>query len=206
MARTRSFDREAAARAALNLFWRVGYEAAAIPDLERETGLSRSSIYSSFGSKRGLFDAAVQRYLDDVIRPWLRPLESVPVDPGALADYLTGLRAAMSRPGPARNGCLLINAAGSPIARDETVARTIVGYRNELRAAIGRGIDARLPALPGAEASRLADACTGQVIAAFALVRVSPTEAAAALDTALALVSATDATQGAAPGAAPRNR
>ncbi|MDD0859753.1 TetR/AcrR family transcriptional regulator [Arthrobacter alpinus] len=47
-----------------------------LPDLERATGLSRSSIYHAFGSKRGLFDAAVASYLSEIIRPRLQPLDS----------------------------------------------------------------------------------------------------------------------------------
>lgn len=74
MGRTRSFAEDEAVHAALGAFWGGGYESTAVPELERVTGLSRSSIYHSFGSKRGLFDAAVTAYLDDVVRPRLAPL------------------------------------------------------------------------------------------------------------------------------------
>lgn len=192
MARTASFDRDAVVGAAMDVFWNVGYEAAAIPDLEQATGLSRSSIYNSFGSKRGLFDAAVQQYLDTVIRPRLRPLLADPVAPDAITEYLTGLRDALADRATlaARSGCLLINSAGSPIGADAAVASTIASYRAELRAAIGRGIGARLPRLDTAAADRLADASTGQVVAALALARIDAPGAGAAIDTALALIAA----------------
>ena len=192
MARTASFDRESVVRAAMDVFWNVGYEAAAIPELERATGLSRSSIYNSFDSKRGLFDAAVELYLDTVIRPRLRPLHADPVAPGALAAYLTGLRTALADPESlsARSGCLLINSAGSPIGEDTAVSATIAAYRGELRTVIGRGIGARLPQLETAAADRLADACTGQVVAALALARIDTLSACAAIDTAIALIDA----------------
>lgn len=191
MARTRAFDRAEAVRAALGVFWRTGYEAASIPELERETGLSRSSIYNTFGSKRGLFDAAVQYYLDEIVRPRLRPLLAADAAPDAIVEYLTGLRAALLRPDslPAIGGCLLISAAGSPIANDPVVADTITAYRSELRSALHRGVVAHAPVITPEDADRLADACTGQVIAAFALVRVSPAESAQALTTALGLVT-----------------
>ena len=126
MPRPVSFDRDAVVRAARTLFWHDGYEAS-VPDLERVTGLARSSIYNTFGSKRALFDEAVQSYLDEVIRPRLRPLESETVAPGAIVDYLTGLRAAFQHPDSmtASSGCLLINSAGTAIARDPHVARVI---------------------------------------------------------------------------------
>lgn len=192
MARTASFDRDVVVGAAMDVFWNVGYEAAAIPELEQATGLSRSSIYNSFGSKRGLFDAAVQQYLDTVIRPRLQPLLADAVTADAITEYLTGLRAALADRATlaARSGCLLINSAGSPIGEDAAVAATIASYRTELRAAIGRGIDARLPELDRAAADRLADACTGQVVAALALARIDAASASAAIDTALALIDA----------------
>ena len=211
MPRSASFDRDAVVSDAMAVFWSVGYEGAAIPELERATGLSRSSIYNSFGSKRGLFDAAVEQYLDTVIRPRLRPLLDGPGDepgdgpgdepgdgpanavaPDAVIAYLVGLRAALADPAslPAQSGCLLINTAGSPIGEDTAVAATIAAYRGELRAALGRGIAAHLPRLDQSAADRLADACTGQVVAAFALARIDAGSAGAAVDTALALIAA----------------
>lgn len=191
MGRTQAFDTDEVVRAARAVFWARGYEEAALPDLERATGLSRSSIYHSFGSKRGLFGAAVASYLDEVIRPRLAPLTSPPVAPQALPQYLDGLRAALLRAGslPATSGCLLVNSAGAPIGRDDEVARAIAGYRAELRGAVGNGVRAALAALAVAEQDTLADACTGLVVAAFVLVRVAPAEAARALDTAGALLA-----------------
>ena len=191
MGRTQAFDTDEVVRAARGVFWTRGYEAAALPDLERATGLSRSSIYHAFGSKRGLFDAAVASYLDEVVRPRLAPLTAGTVSPAALDEYLTGLRAALRRAGslPATSGCLLVNTAGAPIGHEDEVARTVAGYRAELRAAIGNGVRARLPGLTTAEQDTLADACTGLVVAAFVLVPVAPAEAARALDTARALLA-----------------
>ncbi len=92
MGRKRSFDADEAVRAARSVFWSNGYEGASLPDLEAATGLNRSSIYHTFGSKRGLFDAAVDSYLNEGIRPRLRVLLEDPVPPDAVRTYLTGLR------------------------------------------------------------------------------------------------------------------
>lgn len=191
MGRTQSFDTDEVVRAARAVFWANGYEGAALPELEKATGLRRSSIYHAFGSKRGLFGAAVTSYLDEVVRPRLAPLATDPVSPAALEDYLTGLRAALLRTEtlPGRSGCLLVNSAGAPIGQDDEVARVVADYRAELRAALGNGVRARLPRLTGTEQDTLADACTGLVVAAFALVRVDPAQAAGSLDTARALIA-----------------
>lgn len=190
MSRTQSFDRDAVVHAARTLFWQCGYEDASIPALEHATGLSRSSIYNTFGSKRGLFDAAVQSYLDDIVRPRLRPLQTDPVDRDAILAYLTGLRDAFRRRDsmPAANGCLLINAAGASIAHDEQIARTIAEYRTELHTAISRGIAAHEPEGDPADRARLVDAVTGLVVAAFVLARIDHAQAADGLTTAIRLV------------------
>ena len=192
MGRPQGFDRDTVVRASRSVFWEHGYEDASIPALEQATGLSRSSIYNAFGSKRGLFDAAVQSYLDEVIRPRLAPLRADPVAPDALPEYLSGLRRAFGHAGsmPATNGCLLINAAGAPIAHDTEVAQVIADYRDELYAAVSQGVAARSDA-PAPERARLADTIAGLVVAAFALVRIAPAEATRTLATAEALLDAT---------------
>ncbi|WP_022909517.1 TetR/AcrR family transcriptional regulator [Aestuariimicrobium kwangyangense] len=197
MGRRQTFDTAEAIRAARGVFWQHGYEGASLPDLERATGLSRSSIYHAFGSKRGLFDAAVESYLDEVVRPRLQPLTGAAVAPEALDEYLVGLRAALLRAGtlPATSGCLLVNTASAPIAHDDAVSQTISAYTAELRSALTAGIRARFPHLsPSAQAS-LADACTSHVITAFALVRINPEYAAGALDSARGLIAAQAAEQ-----------
>jgi len=189
VARRQGFDRDEVVRAARTLFWARGYEAASIPELEAATGIRRSSLYNTFGSKRGLFDAAVQSYLDEVIRPRLRPLQDASVAPGGLADYLTGLRAAFERLDsmPAQHGCLLVNTAGAPIADDAQVARVIADYRAELATAFDRGIRAAHPAIGTEELCQRREAITALVVAAFALARVDAEQAVRSIDAALRL-------------------
>lgn len=188
MARTLSFDRDTVVRAARSLFWQTGYEVASIPDIEAATGLNRSSIYNAFGSKRGLFDAAVQSYLDEVIRPRLRPLQHEQVEEDALLGYLDGLRDAFSR-ASGLPGCLLVNTASTPLAENSEISQIITDYRAELRVAFGRGVSAYLPDATVAEVERLADTVTDLVIAAFALVRVAPDVAIHTLATARATIT-----------------
>ncbi len=190
MGRSQTFETERAVRAAREVFWRDGYAEASVPALERATGLNRSSLYHAFGSKRGLFDAAVQSYLDEVVRPRLRPLVADDVAPDAVVVYLTGLRDALSRADETQgtSGCLLVNTSSSPIARDDAVRQTVADYRAELRDALRRGVAARLPEARPAEVDRLADVGTALVISAFPLVRVDPPSALHCLDTAVELL------------------
>lgn len=62
MARTREFDEEKVLDAAMQLFWEKGYEATSLSDLTSRMGIQRPSIYSTFGDKKELFEAALRKY------------------------------------------------------------------------------------------------------------------------------------------------
>ena len=189
MTRTAAFDRETVIRAARDVFWREGYAETALPTLEKATGLNRSSIYNSFGSKRGLFDAAVNNYLDEVVRPRLRPLTQESVEPTALSDYLSGLSKACEKLESAP-GCLLVNATGTTLAHAPEVCRVITNYLEELRSAVTAGVRAAKPHLDSPDQSRLVDAITAMTISSFTLVRIDRSQAIRTLDTARKLLTA----------------
>lgn len=62
MARQREFDEDKALDAAMQLFWEKGFEATSLSDLTSRMGIQRPSIYSTFGDKKGLFEAALRKY------------------------------------------------------------------------------------------------------------------------------------------------
>ena len=62
MARPRAFDEGEVLDKAMEVFWRLGYEGASMSDLSAAMRLNSPSIYAAFGSKRGLFDAVMDRY------------------------------------------------------------------------------------------------------------------------------------------------
>ena len=62
------FDEAAVIAAAIEVFRRHGYAAAAISDLTEATGLSRSSLYQRFHDKDGLFQEALSAYTQRVLR------------------------------------------------------------------------------------------------------------------------------------------
>ena len=66
MVRPREFNAEDALERAMQLFWAKGYEATSLSDLTAAMGLSKSSLYDTFGSKHELFLAAMDRYNETV--------------------------------------------------------------------------------------------------------------------------------------------
>ena len=62
MARIKEFDTNEVLDKAINLFWDKGYNACSMQDIVEGLGLSRSSIYETFGDKRQLFLEALKKY------------------------------------------------------------------------------------------------------------------------------------------------
>lgn len=121
------FDEAAVIAAAIGVFRRHGYAAAAISDLTEATGLSRSSLYQRFHDKDGLFQEALAVYTQRV----LRRMNS------AKADTVRGrlealLRAFLPDGSPGPGGCLIARScADLPELSAEGKAATLAGAAHQ---------------------------------------------------------------------------
>jgi AcrR family transcriptional regulator len=61
------FDRDAALREAMLLFWRHGYEATSVNQLIKAMGITPPSLYTAFGDKKQLFLEAVRLYTSGAV-------------------------------------------------------------------------------------------------------------------------------------------
>ena len=82
--RPREFDEETVLAAAMDAFWRKGFEATSLVDLTECTGLNKASLYRVFGDKHELFKSALKHYSEmefrevtGVIRETASPLENI---------------------------------------------------------------------------------------------------------------------------------
>ena len=133
------FDREAVLDQAARVFWRHGFEATSIHDLEQATGLGRGSLYNSFGDKAALFRAVLARYGATEAAEPLRHL----ADPDVFAGLSRMLHAIAARMGELDRprGCLMTNtcvAGGGGAATDEQVGSSVRALEQALEAAFGR--------------------------------------------------------------------
>jgi AcrR family transcriptional regulator len=62
MARPKEFDRDAAMKQAMSVFWSKGYAATSTDDLLQAMKIGRQSMYDTFGDKRRLYVEALERY------------------------------------------------------------------------------------------------------------------------------------------------
>lgn len=61
------FDREQVIGAATQLFWQRGFSGASMQQVVKATGLQPGSIYLAFGSKEGLYQAALAFYAEQTM-------------------------------------------------------------------------------------------------------------------------------------------
>lgn len=120
--RPRTFDREAALRAAVRLFWARGFEATSMGDLTEAMGIRPASLYAAFGDKKSLFREAVELYGHSQAGSF--PARALAEEPTAYRAVARLLReAARTYTDPAHPpGCLAINAATNVTAQDEEIA------------------------------------------------------------------------------------
>ncbi len=62
MARTKDFDEAEVLQKAMRLFWSKGYNGTSMQDLVEGLGISRSSLYDTFGDKHQLYLKALETY------------------------------------------------------------------------------------------------------------------------------------------------
>jgi TetR/AcrR family transcriptional repressor of nem operon len=62
MPRVKLFDEKEVLNKAMCLFWRQGYAATSMQDLVNHMGISRASLYDTYGNKEKLFNQAFEQY------------------------------------------------------------------------------------------------------------------------------------------------
>ena len=137
MARTRTYDTHVMLTQSMEVFWDRGYEATSIEDLTKATGVSRSSIYQAFDSKRGLFDAVIERYLEG-ISEMLLPLEHGTSGLDDVVSFFEGWRERIAAGADGSLGCLVVNSLAERGHIDPDIASTGDRYLERLQEAFLR--------------------------------------------------------------------
>lgn len=134
MPRQRSFDDEVVLTAAMRCFWRRGYAATSMKDLEAATGLTTGSLYNGFGSKDELFRLALKHYIDSHVQA---RIARYLLDGDAREGLLGFVRDGLDRGSALINsGCFLVNTqVEAPLHGREV--RTLIA---EGQALMDRGI------------------------------------------------------------------
>lgn len=166
MARPYSFDPEAALEAAMQVFWRDGYDLASLNSLQNAMGIKRGSLYQEFGSKKALFLKALDRYIDQYVDPGVALLTGADGSGMDRIDRFFDLV-----PCDERRGCLLCNSAAGVAGTDRDVQRVISTQLGRLRNAFDVALSADIPeqSLRRAEAEKLTQTYIGKRVESRAM-------------------------------------
>ena len=135
------YDLEQVLDAAMDEFWRRGYQATSLKHLMNATTLSKSSLYQVFGSKHALFIRCLERYQDQTTADLWRRLESAPSGIQFIDDTLMWVIEEAKRTEQPQ-GCLVMNTASEIAQGDAEIADCVTlgldKYRTIFRHAIER--------------------------------------------------------------------
>lgn len=159
--RPRGFDTELALDRAIDVFWREGYDGASLTQLTAAMGITATSLYAAFDSKRRLFELAFTRYLSVDMAYAARAL-----DQKNLADvyrtYLLDAVDSMTRD-DRPHGCMSVQIGGS--------RTSLTATGDEVRDFVAHARDEGLERL----ASRIEE---GRDVEGFDLQGLTPTDVA----------------------------
>ena len=119
----KQFNREEVLGKAMELFWNQGYAATGMSQLLSHMGIGRQSLYDTFGDKKSLYLAALERYFAFVGDQWKLELDA----PGSPMGKLKGLfqRMLVVAEQTGFCGCFIGNAMAEFGDDDEDVRRIL---------------------------------------------------------------------------------
>lgn len=127
MARPKEFDANEALSCAVRLFWEKGYDGTSVSDLTEAMGITRPSLYGTFGNKEELFRKALHFY-DAEYMGFIEDSLAEPCSKRAVERLLMGyVDAQTDRSTP--TGCLALNGAVACSDEAEPIRRTLIDRR-----------------------------------------------------------------------------
>ena len=118
------FNPEKALEAAMEVFWRKGYEAASMTNLLSAMDLSKSSLYQTFGSKQQLFERCLGRYANWLYKNQAKQLEESTSGYGFIENFLNSIANTAQSP-EGKKGCLMVNSTIEFGQKDPIIAAAI---------------------------------------------------------------------------------
>lgn len=136
--RPRQFNEDKVLDDAVKAFWAWG-SSATTRQLESCLGVKQSSIYNTFGSKGKLFHRTIDRYLANVDRELLTPLDEPETGIDQLLTFLDQLHQWISNPD--HPGCLMLNVLVEQAANDDQLVAKASNYRSRLRETFTKALE-----------------------------------------------------------------
>jgi AcrR family transcriptional regulator len=121
--RPRCFDIEEALDAAMQVFWKKGYEGTSLSDLTAAMDIERPSLYATFGNKEALFRKVLDRYAK-TFAGFVPDALNEPTARAVIERMLMGAADALTDPHN-QPGCLIVQCAVSGGDDSESIRQEI---------------------------------------------------------------------------------
>ena len=175
MARPRAFNEEEALQKALDTFWHRGYGATSMEELVASMGLSRASLYATFGDKHQLFMRALNQYQARIRQSLVELTADLDAPVPDQLFQIMELTASIAIADEQQRGCFLVNSTTELLPHDAD-AQALVDQNQQFMEALlatllGRGQargEVRRTAAPLAQARFLLSVLTGMRVMAKA--------------------------------------
>ncbi|HXB06439.1 MAG TPA: TetR/AcrR family transcriptional regulator [Puia sp.] len=139
MPRTKSFDEAETLDKAKEVFWQKGYNGTPPQDILDGTGLSRSSLYDTYGDKRSLFIKTLHRYRQTDTAAAIEMLDAS-ADPVLTIRRIFHAAYGHFTTDQPRKGCMMVNTLNEVAPHDEEVGNIVRENRRALEDAYARAI------------------------------------------------------------------
>ncbi len=124
MPRTKQFDKEQVLEKAMELFWRKGFHATSIQDLVSFLGISRASMYDTFGGKQDLFLESLAKYRSkNEVRMGKLLEREIPAKEFLELFLQNAIDESMDD--EHQKGCFYVNCAVELASQDEVIAKLV---------------------------------------------------------------------------------
>ena len=124
MARTKDFDEDEVLQKAMNLFWYKGYNGTSMQELVDGLGISRSSMYDTFGDKHTLFMRSLENYKQMATTEMKAIVDNAPTAKAAIRRMLEYTVTELLRDDQ-HKGCFLVNAGVEMAPHDAEVNKML---------------------------------------------------------------------------------
>lgn len=160
MARTKEFNEDQALDKAIEIFWHKGYNGTSAQDLVTHLGLSRSSLYDTFGDKQKLFAQSLRRYQkqsQDQISTLLNESENIKETLHAIFKQavIESLQDGITK------GCFMVNSSVELAMHDDEIAKIVKNNSQIMEEVFTKAVK------KGQDAGHISKATNARVLARF---------------------------------------
>ena len=139
MARTKNFNQDEVLDKAVALFWEKGFNATSANDLVEKLGLSRSSLYDTYGDKRTLFIKSLERYRSQIVENMIVMINTSS-DIKVTIQEIFNLIISQDINEKIPIGCFMVNSAIEMSAIDKEVAEIVKQNQKDVEQSFEKAI------------------------------------------------------------------